>query len=85
VADTSPGQSPVQPLVSTIPDDIARLAAMYSLGPFFKVYRAQERTRAMLIGCPILILGPPFLCGGLIALFTLSYAISEAIRMFHNS
>jgi hypothetical protein len=77
MAYTPPGQ----PLAPTIPDDVVRLAAMYPLGPFIKAYRAQERTRAMLIGCPIIILGPPLLCGGLIALLSLSYAISEQMGL----
>ena len=54
-----------QQAVSAIPDEIAHLAAMHSLGPFFKAYRAQARARAMLIGCPILIVGPALACAGL--------------------
>jgi hypothetical protein len=78
---TPPGQPPVQPPASTIPDDVARLAAMYSLGYFFKAYQAEERRRALLIGCPIIVLGPPILCVGLTALMTFSYAISEQMGL----
>ncbi len=70
---------PGQPSDSNIPGEVARLAATYSLGPFFKAYRAEERTRAMLIGCPILILGFPLVCGVSITLVVLSYGISHAI------
>jgi hypothetical protein len=79
MADFSRGNPPLP----TIPDAITHLAATYSLGSFSKVYRAhyQDRTRAMLIGCPLLILGPVVLCLGAIALFTLSYGISDALGL----
>jgi hypothetical protein len=78
---TAPGQPPVQPPAWSMPDDVARLAAMYSMGPFFKAYYAEKRSRALLIGCPVIILGPPLLCGGLTALLVSSYAISEQMGL----
>lgn len=74
---TPAGQAPD----TSIPDAIVGLAAWYSLGPFIKAYWAQERTRAMLVGCPILILGPPFLCVGLVALLSFSYGIAAQMGL----
>jgi len=38
----------------------------------------------MLIGCPLLILGPVVLCVGVIALFSFSYVISDALGLQGN-
>src|SRR5882724_5194502 len=86
MADFSPAKPPVPPLASTLPDDIAYLAATHSFGSFHKVYRAhyRNRVRAMLIGCPLLILGPVVLCVGVIALFSFSYVISDALGLQGN-
>lgn len=81
MSDTFPNKPPVPPLTTGLPDDIAHLAAMYAFGPFAKAYRAQERARALLIGCPLLLLGPPVLCVGLVALMTSSYAIADAMGL----
>lgn len=79
--DTFPNKPSVPPLTTTMPDDIAHLAAMYAFGPFTKAYQAQERARALLIGCPLLLLGPPLLCVGLVALLTSSYVIADAMGL----